>query len=63
MKPDEELVLVYFSSLNFKDVMMATGRITPELPKHRLDLVRTLKFIFIDTAQADCSVLSCGVLS
>jgi hypothetical protein len=63
MKPDEELVHVYFSSLNFRDVMVATGRITVKIPKHRLYLVRTLKFIFIYTAQADYSVLSCGVLS
>jgi hypothetical protein len=39
--PDEELVHIYYSALNFKDVMTATGKLTSKPPKRRLDLVRT----------------------
>jgi hypothetical protein len=40
-EPNEELVHIYYSALNFKDVMTATGRVTSKPTKRRLDLVRT----------------------
>jgi hypothetical protein len=41
LEPNEELVHIYYSALNFKDVMTATGRLTEKPSRHRVDLVRT----------------------
>jgi hypothetical protein len=59
METNEELVHIYYSALNFRDVMAATGRLMLEPPKHRLNLVRTechMKFSFINTARAGCFI-------
>jgi hypothetical protein len=62
VEPNEQLVHVYYSALNFSDVMTATGRLTLKAANRQLDLVRTdfAISLFLFTLSPETSFINCS---